>query len=111
MTPNETEILRRKMMSKCKYYDKAFDVCVLHSDWSSAMPVLQPCVEGTCTNYTLFTNYDKIKRMNLDDMERFFKALSECDMCNCDDCFCYSKKGQTCVTGYTRKWLESEVDE
>lgn len=97
-------------MSKCKYYDKEFCVCKLFSDWSEAMPVLHPCSEDGCKYYTPYRNYDKMKNMNIDEMEKFFKALSECDMCNCDDCFCYSKKRQTCVTGYTREWLESEVD-
>lgn len=57
------------------------------------------------------TNYERIKNMSVEEMEKFFKALSECDMCSCDDCVCYSRTAQTCVTGYTREWLESEVTE
>lgn len=57
------------------------------------------------------THYDRIRNMSIDEMESFFKALSECDMCSCDNCVCYSKKAKTCVTGYTREWLESEVND
>lgn len=56
------------------------------------------------------TNYERIKNMTIDEMERFFRALSECDMCSCGGCVCYSKKESTCVTGYTREWLESEAE-
>lgn len=57
------------------------------------------------------TNYDRIRNMSVDEMERFFIALRECDECSCNDCVCYSHKAQTCVTGYTREWLESEADD
>ena len=42
------------------------------------------------------TNYDRIRNMSFEEMEAFFTALSECDMCSCDTCVCYSKKENTC---------------
>ena len=38
------------MNTNCKHYDAELDCCKLHSDWSEAMPVLQPCVDGPCTD-------------------------------------------------------------
>lgn len=56
------------------------------------------------------TNYNRIKNMSIDEMEQFFEAISDCDGCSCDDCVCYSQKESTCPIGYTRRWLESEVE-
>ena len=38
-------------IEKCKYYDEELDCCKYFSDWSDAMPVLQPCVESPCEKY------------------------------------------------------------
>lgn len=57
------------------------------------------------------TNYERIKNMSIDEMELFFRALAECDYCGCYDCVCFSRKESTCVIGYTREWLNSEVDD
>ena len=38
-------------IEKCKYYDEKLDCCKYFSDWSDAMPVLQPCVESPCEKY------------------------------------------------------------
>lgn len=38
-------------MTECKFYDTEFNCCKLFSDWSQAMPILQPCVEGACSEY------------------------------------------------------------
>lgn len=41
------------MSKDCKYYDSELDCCKLLSDWSEAMPVLQPCVDGPCDKHQL----------------------------------------------------------
>ena len=38
-------------IEKCEYYDAELDCCKYFSDWSYAMPVLQPCVESPCEKY------------------------------------------------------------
>ena len=38
-------------IEKCEYYDAELDCCKYLSDWSDAMPVLQPCVESSCKKY------------------------------------------------------------
>ena len=35
----------------CAHYDKELNCCKLLSDWTSAMPVLQPCIEGPCEHF------------------------------------------------------------
>ena len=39
-------------IEKCEYYDAELDCCKYFSDWSDAMPVLQPCVESPCEKYS-----------------------------------------------------------
>ena len=41
------------MSKDCKHYDEELDCCKLLSDWSDAMPVLQPCIDGPCTEYEM----------------------------------------------------------
>ena len=38
-------------IEKCEYYDEELDCCKYFSDWSDAMPVLQPCTESPCEKY------------------------------------------------------------
>ena len=30
----------------CKYYDSELDCCKYFSDWTDAMPILQPCIDS-----------------------------------------------------------------
>ena len=39
-------------MNKCQHFDPELNICKLHSDWSSPMPVLTPCVESPCEDYS-----------------------------------------------------------
>lgn len=41
------------MSKDCKHYDSELDCCKLLSDWSEAMPVLQPCIDGPCEAHQL----------------------------------------------------------
>lgn len=38
-------------MNDCKFYDEKLDCCKLFSDWTYPMPVIQPCVQGACSQY------------------------------------------------------------
>ena len=38
-------------IDRCEYYDEELDCCKYFSDWSDAMPILQPCVESPCEKY------------------------------------------------------------
>ena len=35
----------------CLHYDEELDCCMVLSDWSQPMPVLQPCIESPCEHY------------------------------------------------------------
>ncbi len=41
-------------MTDCNYYDAELDCCKRFSDWSSPMPILQPCIESPCEHYFHF---------------------------------------------------------
>ena len=84
-------------MGKCTYYDEALGVCKLHSDWSEAMPVLQPCVKGACNDYMPIRNYDRLRDMSIEEMKEF---LMEWAMS-----FALGKAPLN-----VKEWLESEVE-
>lgn len=48
------------MKDKCKKYSKDLGCCMMLSDFSQPMPVLQPCIESPCKHYKPYTNFSKI---------------------------------------------------
>ena len=91
-----------KMKNRCTNYDKEIECCRILSDWSEAMPVLQPCIESPCKYFKPYTNYDRIKQMSVEDVAYRLMCPYETDpdICNEDDCI-------KC----TKEWLEHEVEE
>lgn len=39
-------------MNDCIHFDKELGACKKRSDWSEAMPILEPCLEGPCGDYS-----------------------------------------------------------
>lgn len=65
-----------KMKNRCTNYDKEIECCRILSDWSEAMPVLQPCIESPCKYFKPYTNYDRIKQMSVEEMAEFLCKIS-----------------------------------
>ena len=67
-------------MNKCKHFDPELNICKLHSDWSSPMPVLNPCIESPCENYSPkempkeYIEREALKR-TLIDKKGFYPAI------------------------------------
>jgi len=49
----------------CKHYDAELDCCKLHSDWADPMPILTPCVEGPCHEYSATVRCARCKNAEL----------------------------------------------
>ena len=102
-------------MGKCIYYDKKLNICKLHSDWSDAMPVLLPCVEGPCKDYKPFRNYDRIRNMSIDEMaeylvDRFDDPRTYETYYICPDGEEFGEYEYNKAFEHTKQWLESEVE-
>lgn len=60
-------------IKKCEYYDAELDCCKYFSDWSDAMPVLQPCVESHYEN----TDQEKLEK-NVLFANMIFQCVNVC---------------------------------
>ena len=87
------------MKNRCTNYDKEIECCRILSDWSEAMPVLQPCIESPCKYFKPYTNYDRIKQMSVEDVAKTITMLF------------YKVKDYTNAEHYIKQWLEQEVEE
>lgn len=95
-------------MNKCKHYDPALDCCKYHSDWSSPMPDLTPCIP--CEHYSPITNFDNLKAMSVEEMAnllgRFCGLAESCEYCpfngNCPN---------TYDAEHWKEWLAREVSD
>ena len=103
-----------EIKNRCANYDKEFECCRIYSDWSEAMPVLQPCIESPCKYFKPYTNYDHIKSMSVEEMAKII-----CKSENCEKFCVFSKDGKCnafdtdasiCVEG-CKQWLLKEVSE
>ena len=96
------------MKNRCTNYDKEFECCRILSDWSEAMPALQPCIESPCKYFKSYTNYDRIKSMSVEEMAEYLSDHWSCVDCafekDCDDNYISCHKN-------IKQWLESEVEE
>jgi hypothetical protein len=104
------------MENRCANYDKEFECCRILSDWSEAMPVLQPCVESPCKYFKPYTNYDRIKSMNVDEMADFFEGHFDCNFCPEserleDSPLLKGEKSDEKCTYHIKQWLLQEVSE
>lgn len=93
------------MENRCANYDKQFKCCRILSDWSEAMPVLQPCVERPCKYFKPYTNYDRIKSMSVEEMTDILRDIHTQGYVDC-----LHDEGN--VSKYEiEKWLLQEVGE
>lgn len=55
------------------------------------------------------TNFEKIKKMSIDEMSEFFGERGCCECCIYDNNFICTPQN-SCCEGGVRKWLESEAE-
>ena len=49
---NHSELWTPKW-NDCKHYDGELNCCKIFSSWTDAMPILQPCIDGPCEDYSI----------------------------------------------------------
>ena len=87
------------MNNNCKHYDAELDCCKYFSDWTEAMPVLQPCTESHCDKYYPAEKGNKKMKFVLNGCDISFTAevpeditlkqlLKQCDKIQPDWCAC-----------------------
>lgn len=50
--PEQIIVPKQSVVHDCEHYDHELECCSLLSDWTDAMPLLQPCIDGPCKHYT-----------------------------------------------------------
>lgn len=97
------------MKDKCKKYSKDLGCCMMLSDFSQPMPVLQPCIESPCKHYKPYTNFDKITE-SVESLAEFIDSLNliDCNACvGKSICDCHIRD---CKDVFI-KWLQKEIDD
>ena len=100
------------MKNRCANYDKEIECCKVFSDWSEAMPALQPCIESPCKYFKPYTNYDRIKSMSVEEMaDKIY--LSKCNCCKLleEANIPHPWHCSMSCTKYIKQWLLQEVSE
>lgn len=64
------------MKENCRHYDPELDCCKLLSDWTSPMPVLQPCIEGPCEKF-VSTDLTDQEKQNSAEITRYIKIIRD----------------------------------
>ena len=107
------------MKNRCTNYDKEIECCRILSDWSEAMPVLQPCIESPCKYFKPYTNYDRIKSMSVEEMAEMLIEETEAPLSG--EPFLrtpdgelfneYEEQAKNKAISHTIQWLLQEVEE
>lgn len=82
--------------NSCKYWDKDMDEAPCNK-----------CVHNALNHFKPMTNFDKIKRMTIEELAKFICDCTDCERCYGRD---LCKRGDGVANGLV-KYLESEVEE
>ncbi len=57
------------------------------------------------------TNYEKIKSMSIEEMDKFIGRIMDCCCLKCEECPLPFSDSESCDIQSIKQWLESEVNE